>query len=108
MIKYQCNYCNVAFDRPTIVKYREHIGEDVTRTYEEERCPICGCESFREAGECQLCGDICEAGDILCRRCKRSLKKRIVDFFDTLTAEEEEQFDEWMDGDTIMNRRKWK
>lgn len=108
MIRYQCNYCNVGFDEPILVTYKEHIGEGMTRLYKEERCPICGCDSFREAEECQICGDIAEAGEILCKKCKRSLKRRIVDFFDTLLAEEEEQFDLWMDGDTIVNRRNWK
>jgi hypothetical protein len=36
------------------------------------------------------------------------LKKKIINFFDYMTAEEEEQFDIWMDGDSIVNRRKWK
>lgn len=108
MIQYQCNYCSVCFDRPITVTYSECIGENMTRVYKEERCPICGCDSFREAGECEKCGGAAEAGDILCRSCKRNLKKRIIAFFDTLTAEEEEQIDRWMDGDTITNRRDWK
>lgn len=108
MIHYQCNYCKVGFDEPITVTYKEHIGDNMTRLYREERCPICGCDSFEDAGECQLCGSITDAEEILCKRCKRNLKKRLIDFFDTLTAEEEEQFDAWMDGDTITNRREWK
>ena len=108
MIRYQCNYCDVGFDVPLIVKYQEHLGESMTRLYHEERCPICGCDSFREVGECQNCGGIAEGDDIMCKSCKRSLKRRVVEFFDTLTDVEEQQFDIWIDGDTITNRRKWK
>jgi hypothetical protein len=108
MIRYQCNYCDVCFDEPLIVSYKEHIGENMTRLYKEERCPICGCDSFREVGECQNCDGIAEEDDILCKKCKRSLKRRVTEFFDTLTEAEEQQFDIWMDGDSIINRRKWK
>ena len=108
MIQYQCNYCDVCFDEPITVTYKEHLGENTTRLYRDERCPVCGCDSFREVGECHQCGGPADVGQILCRKCKRSLKKRLVEFFDTLTAEEEQQFDEWMDGDTITNRREWK
>lgn len=107
VIRYQCNYCDVGFDVPTVVTYKEYLGENMTRLYKDERCPICGCDSFRDVGECAKCGDAAEVGDILCKQCKRSLKKRLIEFFDTLTTEEEEQFDEWMDGDTITNRRGW-
>lgn len=107
-MKYACDYCGVIFDKPSIVHYTEHLGEHLRRSYSDERCPICGCCSFREMDECRGCGSTAEAGDILCRKCKRNLKKRIIDFCDTLTAEEEEQFDEWMDGDSITNRRNWK
>ena len=34
-------------------------------------------------------------------------KKRLTEFADSLTAEEEQQVDDWMDGDTITNRRNW-
>lgn len=108
MIRFQCNYCNVGFDEPITITYKEHLGENMTRLYQDERCPICGCDSFREVDQCKQCGAIAECEDILCRKCKRNLKKRLITFFDELTAEEEEQFDEWMDGDTITNRREWK
>lgn len=108
MIRYQCNYCNVAFDEPTTITYSENLGENMTRVYKEDCCPICGCDSFRDAIPCEQCGDAAEPGEILCNRCKRSLKKRIVAFFDTFTAEEELQFDAWIDGDVIENRRNWK
>lgn len=109
MIHYRCNYCEAGFDEPITVTYKEHIGENMTRLYKEERCPICGCDNFREVDICQKCGDPTEEqGDILCKRCKRILKKKIIGFFDLLTATEEEQFDAWMDGESITNRRAWK
>jgi hypothetical protein len=39
------------------------------------------------------CGKPTQAGGVLCTRCKRGLKKKIINFFDYMTAEEEEQFD---------------
>jgi len=32
---------------------------------------------------------------------------RVNDFFDTLGVEEAEQFDSWMEADSISNRRNW-
>ena len=107
-MKFACDYCGAVFSNPAIVRYTEHLGENLRRSYSDERCPICGCCSFCEISECKNCGSHTEVGEILCHKCKRSLKKRIVDFFDTLTYEEEQQFDEWMDGDTVTNRRNWK
>ena len=43
----------------------------------------------------------------LCRPCRRRLLKAVTAFFDDLTVEEEAQFDEWMDGDSITDRRRW-
>ena len=44
----------------------------------------------------------------LCRACRGDLLRRFTAFADTLTAEEEDQLDDWLDGDTITNRRTWK
>ena len=40
-------------------------------------------------------------------RRREALLARITNFFDTLTCEEESQFDEWMDGDSVSDRRHW-
>ena len=47
------------------------------------------------------------AGARLCDDCRKSLLDRLTEFADGLTAEEEQQVDDWMDGDTITNRRNW-
>ena len=44
-------------------------------------------------------------GPVLCESCRMSLKRRVTEFFDTLTAEEEQQFDAWMEGSSITERR---
>ena len=44
------------------------------------------------------------AGHVLCQSCRKSLKRRVTEFFDTLTPEEEQQFDAWMDGRSITER----
>lgn len=106
MIRYRCDYCGVFLDRPVRIRHTERIG-DWTRTYTEDLCPSCGSEDcFSEANYCE-CGRPKNAADCLCTTCMVELKTRVCEFFDSLTSDEEEQFDEWMDGDTITNRRKW-
>ena len=47
------------------------------------------------------------SGSTLCGSCRKDLLRRFTAFADTLTAEEEAQLDDWLDGDTITNRRNW-
>lgn len=106
MIRHHCDYCGVYFGEPSVSQYSEFVG-GYLRKYAEERCPICGCDSFSGADNCS-CSRPKLTGERLCESCKAALKARVVSFFDTLTAEEEEQFDDWMDGDSIANRKEWK
>lgn len=107
MIRYICDHCGMPFGTPRMVQCRETLGDGITRTYTEAHCPSCGCDSLSDADPCPKCGDAKLAEEILCKRCRDELKARITAFADTLTAEEEQQFDDWMDGDTITNRRRW-
>lgn len=105
-MKYQCEACGVFLDRPITVSHTERVG-DWTRTYTEDVCPVCGvADCLTKADDCE-CGRPKAAAERLCGTCTESLKERVCAFFDALTADEEEQFDDWMDGDTITNRRTW-
>ena len=106
MIRYRCDYCGAYFDEPLKIPYRETVGE-FTREYVAEVCPVCFCDSLSHACDCPKCGEPMQAGARLCDDCRKSLLERLTEFADSLTAEEEEQLDDWMDGDTITNRRNW-
>lgn len=104
---YICEICATAFDTPSTVTDTntdgEHIWRESLRT-----CPICAtAERFNRATPCPGCDSWMPHGDILCRSCRLSLKNRFTAFAGELTAEEEEQLDAWLDGDTIQNRGKW-
>ena len=107
MIRYICDHCGTPFDTPLITQYRETLPDNAVRTYTEAHCPICGCDSFSDADRPPKCGGAKLAEEILCKRCRDELKARVTAFADTLTAEEEQQFDDWMDGDTITRKRMW-
>ena len=107
MIRYICENCGTVFDEPHRRKYTEALGE-FTYTYTEETCPACGEDLFEAVELCPRCGDrykLC--GEILCKECRTDLLRRVIDFADGLTAEEEAQLDEWLDGASIEERRKW-
>lgn len=106
MIRYRCDHCNTFFDEPSSIDYIDHLGE-FTRRYTDYHCPICGCDSFSEADYCPKCDEPKMKEDILCRGCRQHLFKRFVDFADKLTAEEEDQLDEWLYGCSVKERLKW-
>ena len=104
---YLCPICNTAFDRPYI--HTDYEWQDgFPRPDTEESCPICASPYFEKAVLCPRCGEWMPDRGRLCRTCRGDLLRRFTDFADTLTAEEEEQLDDWLDGDTITNRRTWK
>lgn len=108
MVNYKCDFCGAYFDTPILTRHAEVDAVGVRR-YTEEHCPLCGCDSFRDATVCPQCeGPMLAHGQLICGKCRQSLKERIFAFADGLTANEEQQLDEWMDGDTISNRRNWK
>lgn len=104
-MSYLCEICGTAFDEPTIIERNENIA-GFWVPYRAAVCPICGTPYFVKAEECS-CGGVRIAGDRLCKECRGNLLKRITGFFDELTVEEEEQFDDWMDGESIANRKRW-
>ena len=106
MIRYICDFCGTGFDEPEAVNYVE-INGDCKRRYTEYFCPVCGEESYSDADECPKCGEVKLTGDTLCRDCRKDLLRRFTAFADSLTAEEEQQIDDWLEGDSITNRKKW-
>ena len=106
MKRYLCNTCGTFFDEPHRYTLHEHIA-GLPFTYNGESCPICSGALFTEADECPKCGDPKPARDTLCRPCRRSLLRRFTAFADCLTAEEEQQLDEWLDGSSITDRKRW-
>lgn len=107
MIHYICDHCGTPFDEPVVIAHRENLGE-FTREYFDGVCPICGCDSFRDADSCPGCDEAKPADEgCLCKSCKKKLLGKIEKFADYLSCFEMEQFDEWMDGGTITDRRAW-
>lgn len=103
---YICDVCGTAFDAPIPIQARNTDGERIW-TETERICPICAtAERFNPADLCQ-CSGWKPKGDILCTTCRAVLLRRFAAFADELTADEEEQLDAWLDGDTIKNRGKW-
>ena len=72
----------------------------------EVLCPVCGSPDFGAADTCP-CGNAKHREDILCRKCRNELLQKLNGFADFLSYEEEEQLDEWLDGESIRNRRNW-
>ena len=105
MIQFICEECGNPFRIPAQKRYKENLGEFI-REYTIDTCPYCGCEEFTAADACQ-CGRAKYTGEILCVDCMVDLKNRFMAFADELTEDEEKQVDEWMDGSSITERRKW-
>lgn len=105
-MSYLCDICGTQFAEPLVVQKHERLG-DWSTVARQELCPICNTPYISRAVDCQ-CGGLRLENERMCRACRGSLLKRVSAFFDELTAEEEEQFDDWMDGDSIIHRKAWK
>lgn len=105
-MSYLCEICGTVFEEPFVQDRRDILGGFPFRD-KVSLCPICATPYYHKVEEC-TCGGVRSVGEKLCRGCRRGLLKRVVDFFDGLTAEEEEQFDDWMDGESITNRKRWR
>lgn len=105
-MRYRCDICETVFDEPRVVKRQERLN-GFLYSDETAMCPICATPYFSEVEDC-TCGGVRERNKPLCKECRSNLLKRITGLFDELTAEEEEQFDDWMDGDSITSRKRWR
>ena len=105
--EYICNDCEAVFDRPSIEDCSFSHAFGYERQYRRV-CPECESPDISDAPDvCPQCGGSMRGTDTLCRSCRKELLSRVCSFFDSFTAEEEQQFDEWMDGNSISDRKKW-
>lgn len=94
---YKCLNFGHVFEEP------KKIGYGIEKEY---ACPICG-DGYEEAVRCanpRCMNWKLDGVNTLCCACATELKNKIIKFFDGFTAEEEEQFDIWMDGYSITDR----
>ena len=103
---YLCDNCGRAFEHPFFEEYIDQT-VDCKAAFREVLCPICYEPYIDEAESCPGCDGYKFKGEILCKDCREALLDRIKDFADELTAEQEEQFNDWMDGDVIESRGRW-
>ena len=107
MTMYFCDVCNTAFVQP-LKRTVSNSDGDHRWLEEERRCPVCGTEGhFHRVKACPRCDGWMRPGNILCRECRSSLRDRFTAFVGELTAEEADQLDAWLDGDTIQNHERW-
>lgn len=106
---YICSDCLHVFERPLT------LDDSFSHAFGVERrsvfaCPTCGGTDILSAVPCANARDNLgwmRPGDHLCRACRHALAARLGAFFDTLTAEEQQQLDAWMDGASVTERGAW-
>ena len=101
---YYCELCGTFFDKPHIRTYQDPT-VDPRAEFQEVVCPVCLEPHIEVAAFCPACDQPMPVGPGLWESCRMSLKRRVTEFFDTLTAEEEQQFDAWMEGSSITEMR---
>ena len=106
MIKYFCEQCGTGFDEPVMSKKVTFVIDGVPNVETEAFCPVCLSYYFCKGDECQ-CGKAKRTADRLCVDCRGDLARKFNAFCDDLTAEEEEQLDDWLDGVSIKDRKRW-
>lgn len=99
MTKYYCENCDNIFDEPFVVPNKDQFEVGWSPI---AYCPICSYEGhFEETSDCPKCGDPMKPHEILCTNCQTALRWKFRHFVDFLTADEEEQLDEWLDGRSV-------
>ena len=101
---YYCELCGTFFDKPHIRTYQDPT-VDPRAEFQEVVCPVCLEPHIEEAAFCPACDQPMPVGPVLCESCRMSLKRRVTEVFGTLTAEEGQQSDAWMEGSSITERR---
>lgn len=103
---YLCARCGAHFEHPFFDEYIDQT-VDCKAKFREPLCPYCSDPVIDEANSCPGCDGFKFRDEILCKDCRASLLEHVRAFADELTAEQEEQFNDWMDGDVIENRGRW-
>ncbi len=105
---YICNHCHCTFDDPARVDDSVDHAFGTERRYRDV-CPHCGDDDIELGEHCRNfhCSNPRHSHEILCAECRKALYQRFCNFFDTLTAEEEKQVDEWLDGVSVTDRKNW-
>lgn len=96
---YICLDCGHVFEDPCkMVDWSPEYGKTV-----EELCPKCEDGNFLGADRCPDCGRWMPKGDKLCEICREDLRDRFRTFRETLTAAQEDELDEMLDGESIKD-----
>lgn len=97
---YICCDCGYVFEEPKrILDDSPEYGWMV-----EALCPKCEGGDFHEADRCPDCGRWWKLQeDNLCEVCREELRDRFRTFRDTLTAAQEEELDNMLDGNSIAD-----
>lgn len=104
---YACGSCHRVFAEP-----KEEL-DSFGHAFGIERCwrpvcPHCGSTAIELPVLCPKCGDWMAPHRPLCPDCTEDLLDRVNGFFAALTGAELAQFDMWMDGNSIRDRKKWR
>ena len=107
---YRCEDCRIKFETPI------EVDDSFDHAFGWEKrtllaCPNCRSDRIETVVRCGNPRDnigFMRPDDIICEDCRRELKKAVIGFFDRMTYEEEQQFDAWMDGTSIQDRKEWK
>ena len=101
-----CLDCGAKFDEP-LVEDCGFVHEFGYQKAWSDRCPHCGSGEYIPTTDCPKCNAEMPSTVTLCDDCRAALLEKVNAFFDELTEEEEDQFDEWMDGNSIKSRKRW-
>ena len=101
---FKCYECGAVFDEPCVITETNSTdrGDEI---YMMSLCPKCY-ESFGKANRCR-CGEYKFEDERICKNCREELLEKFIYFADGLTEEEEEQLDEWLDGNSIKDRKRF-
>lgn len=104
---YLCEMCQTLFDEP-LTRIIRMTDDGRSRMDVETLCPVCASPYFKAADSCPACHGYKRREDNLCAACRKDLLGRFTAFVDALSEAEEAQLDDWLDGDSITNRRNWR
>ena len=104
-----CKDCQREFDFPNMVTegFSHAFGLE---TWVQDECPYCNSTDIEHPKYCSVpnCDNGMRSSDKLCKECRKELLEQVNDFFDELTDEQEQQFDDWYEEyGSIKYRKEW-